>query len=182
MPSRQRSSRSRGGTTSLRAVPETVVIGAGQAGLAVSHELERRAVRSLVRAAADHHGAGGQLALGGVEAESAARLGRELVHLDALVDLRAEALRPALEVVDDVVARHVAVGVVAVVGRARQPHRPVRRHEAERLPARAPALADLAALQHDMLHTVPLELVADREPGLACPDHDRRGHGRTLTE
>ena len=57
---------------------------------------------------------------------------------------------------------------------------PVGRDEAERLPARAPALAHTVALEHDVIHAGPLELMADREAGLAGADHDDCGGLPTL--
>ena len=67
-----------------------------------------------------------------------------------------------LEVGDDLVAGHEAVGVVAGVGPSREPHGPVRGDEAEAVPAIPPRLADPAALQDDVVDPQARELMADR--------------------
>src|ERR1700758_2542279 len=73
---------------------------------------------------------------------------------------------------DDLIAPHEPVGVLAGVRAARQLHRPVRRNQAEAVPAITPRLADPASVEHDVLDPEPRQLVADGEPGLARPDHD----------
>src|SRR5262249_28610063 len=90
----------------------------------------------------------------------------------ALAHRRRDRGRVPLEVADDLVARHEPVRVVAVVRVARQLHGPVRRDEAEALPAPAPGLADPAALEHDVADAGAPQLVARREPGLPAADDD----------
>ena len=81
----------------------------------------------------------------------------------------------ALQVGDDLVARHEAVGVVAVVGAAGELHRPVRRHQAEAVPAPAPGLADATLLEDDVGDARLRKQAADREAGLTPADNDDRG-------
>ena len=90
---------------------------------------------------------------------------------DALPDRRPGGGRVALEVGDDLVAGHEAVGVVAGVGPAREPHGPVRGDEAEAVPAIPPRLADPAALQDDVVDPQARELVADRQAGGPATHH-----------
>src|ERR671911_2055663 len=54
--------------------------------------------------------------------------------------------------------------------RRRELHRPVRRHQAEAVPAITPGLPDAAALEHDVLDTARPQLMADGEPGLPAAD------------
>src|SRR4051794_23119346 len=90
------------------------------------------------------------------------RSGRALEHqaagpwayrrdLDALPDGRVEARRVALQVADHVVLRHEAVRVVTVVGVSGELDGPVRRDQAEAVPAPAPGLADAAPLEDHVL-------------------------------
>jgi hypothetical protein len=65
---------------------------------------------------------------------------------------------------------HEAVLRGIVVGESRQPRRPVRRDQAEAVPAVAPGLRDAAALEDDVLDTACRELVAHRETGLSSTD------------
>ena len=140
---------------------------------------ERRAVRPLVRAAAEHDPAGEKVARRRLEPVAPAGRRREGANLDALVDGHVDGV--ALEVGDDRLPRHVAVGVVAVIAATGQLDRPVRRHQAERRPAVAPALPDAAALQHHVLDPGGGELVAHRQARLTGADDDRLGHVPTLT-
>src|SRR5689334_11335079 len=52
---------------------------------------------------------------------------------------------------------------------------PVRRQEAQRVPAREPLIPDAVALEHHMPVAEPREVVAQREAGLAAADHNRVG-------
>ena len=63
--------------------------------------------------------------------------------------------------------------IVAVVVVAGQLDAPVRRDEAEAVPAPAPGLPDPAALEHDVLDAGLRQLAAGREPGLTAADDDR---------
>ena len=93
-------------------------------------------------------------------------------HLDALSDLTRRRGRVPLEVADDLVAREIAVGIVAVVRSARELHAPVRRHQAEAVPSVSPRLTDPSALEHHVLDPSLSELVTRRQPGLATAHHD----------
>src|SRR5262245_2256526 len=73
--------------------------------------------------------------------------------------------------VDDRISRQEPVRIVATVSPAREPYRPVGRDETEAVPAPAPRLPDQAALQHDVVHSRPDQVAAEREPGLAGSDH-----------
>ena len=156
-----------------------VVVGV-EPGDAVREDVRERChVRPLIGAAAEHDSAGEHVAGRRLEPVAAAGFRREGAHVDALVHRHLAGV--ALEVADDVVAEHEAVGVVAVVAAAGQLDRPVRRHEAERRPAVAPALADAPALQDDVLDPRAGELVAHRETCLTGADDNRLGHLPTLT-
>ena len=105
--------------------------------------------------------------------EAAVGAAPERGDLDALAHGRREPGRVALEVRDDLVARHEAVGIVAVVGVPGELDGPVRRHQAEAVPPPPPRLPDAAPLQHDVRDAGLRQLVADRQPGLtAADDHD----------
>jgi hypothetical protein len=84
---------------------------------------------------------------------------------DALPDGRPQGGRVPLEVGDDLVAGHEAVGIGARILPSREPYGPVRGDEAEAIPPIAPRLADPAALQHDVLDPSGGELAADRQAG-----------------
>ena len=93
--------------------------------------------------------------------------------------------RVPLEVRDDLVARQESVRVGAVVGEPRELQAPVRRDEAEAVPAVTPRLTDTAALEDEMVDPKCRQLVADGEPCLAAADDgdaDVLGprHGRSL--
>ena len=78
--------------------------------------------------------------------------------------------------VDDLGHRHEAVGIVAVVAEAGQPALPVRREQAQRVPALGPPrVGDLAALEHHVVDRALGEAAAHRQPGVAGADDDGRG-------
>jgi hypothetical protein len=156
-----------------------VVVGVEARDAVREHVGERRAVRPLVGAAAEHDPAGEQVARRCLQPVAPAGRGRDGAHVDLLPHRHVAGV--ALEVGDDLVPWHVAVGVVAVVAAAGQLDRPVRRHEAERRPAIAPALPDAPALQHHVLDPGAGELVAHRQARLTGADDDRLGHLPTLT-
>jgi hypothetical protein len=90
---------------------------------------------------------------------------------DALPDGRSQGGRVPLEVGDDLVAGHEAVGIGARVLPCREPNGPVRRDETEAVPPIAPRLADPAALQDDVVDPQARELMADRKAGGPAPHH-----------
>ena len=89
-------------------------------------------------------------------------------------DRSPEAVGVALEVGDDLVSGHEAVGVVARVLAAGQLQVPVGRHEAEAVPPVAPALPHPSALEHDVVDPACLELMARGQSGRAGADDDDR--------
>ena len=75
---------------------------------------------------------------------------------------------------DDLGHRHEAVGVVAVVAPAGQPGLPVRREQAERVPALGPPrVRHLTALEDHVVDRALGEAATHRQPGVAGPDDDR---------
>ena len=101
--------------------------------------------------------------------------------LHAFTHRRSEPFRVADQVRHDVIAGHEPVGVVAGVVAVRQLYRPVGSDQAEAVPAPPPGLADPAPLEDDVLHVGVRQLVAQRQPGVACADDgdlDCLGHGR----
>ncbi len=93
---------------------------------------------------------------------------------DAFPDGRFEARRVALQVRDDLVTWHEAVRVRPVVVAAGKPNHPVRRHQAEAVPAPSPRLAYASPLEHDMVNAGSRQLVTRGEAGLAGADHCHR--------
>jgi hypothetical protein len=142
-------------------------------------------VRTLIRARGEDDGAGAQLSGRCAEDEPAVesfdRVDRHVLSHGSL-----HPGRVALEEADDFVARHESVRVGSVVVAVRELHGPVRRHEAEAVPAVAPRLSDPAALQDDMLDAGLRQLAARREARLACADDDngdrRLGHARIFSD
>ena len=73
----------------------------------------------------------------------------------------------------DLVAGHVAVGVVAVVRRVGERGRPVRADQPEPVPAVLPAATEGGPpLEHDVIAAGPPQVPAHRQPGLAGADDD----------
>jgi hypothetical protein len=129
-----------------------------------------RPVRTLVGAGGHDHVARRDRPGRRLQIKPAGRPAPQRGDLDACAHRRLEARRVALEIRDDVVASHEAVGIVAVVVVAGQPDDPVGRHEAEAVPPPPPRLADPALLQHDVRDAGLRELVTDRQPGLTPID------------
>jgi hypothetical protein len=75
----------------------------------------------------------------------------------------------------NLVAQHEAVRVAALIGEARQLALPVRRDQAEGVPALgAPGVPGAMFLQHHVVDAAAGEVPADRKPGLAGADHGNR--------
>ena len=123
---------------------------------------------TLERAGAQDDAGGVQVA-GRRPGDEAARCPFDRPDGDALPDGRSGSGSVSLEVGDDLVAGHEAVGIVAGIGPAREPHGPVRGDEAEAVPAIPPRLADPAPLQDDVVDPQARELVADRQAGGPAP-------------
>jgi hypothetical protein len=97
-----------------------------------------------------------------------------------LAERSAERPRVALKRRHELRSRRIRIRVHRRVV-VRQPVRPVRREQRERIPAlAAPALADTAALEHDVVVPGFREEAAEGKPSLAAADDDRvdRVHGR----
>jgi len=73
---------------------------------------------------------------------------------------------------DDRVARDESLRVVAVVGKARQSHRPIWSDQAESVPTTAPGVGYAPALQHHVVEARLGEFVAEREAGLTAAHDD----------
>ena len=86
---------------------------------------------------------------------------------------RRETRGEARDELDHLAHGHVAVGIGAVVAMAGQPALPVRREQAQRIPALVPpGIRDLAALEHDVIDRAVGEQPARREAGVAGADDD----------
>ena len=112
----------------------------------------------------------------GLEQEAAVRARAERGGRDPFSHRRLEPRRVALEVLDELVAGHESVGVVPLVLTPGQQHAPIRRHQAEAVPAPTPGLPHATFLEHEVLDARLRQLVAHREPGLACADDDDLRH------
>ena len=109
--------------------------------------------------------------------------GRTERDLGVLADRRVEAGDEAGQPLEDLLAHHEPVRVGAVVLVAGQPALEVRRHQAERVPARVgPGMHERVAFEDDVLDAVALEVPAHREAGLpAADDHHRDALGHDAT-
>ena len=95
--------------------------------------------------------------------------------MKALAQRRPERCHIGVDIFDDLVAQHEAVRIGARVGIARQLALPVRRHQAERVPAlRPPGMAGALLLEHHVVDATALEEPADRQAGLAGADDRHR--------
>ena len=130
-----------------------------------------RPVGPLERAARRGEHAGADRPVRGVELEPVvdrAHAG----HLDAGAHGQSLPVRVALEERDDLVARHVAVRLVAVVRAAGKVDRPVGRDQPKRVPPRTPGRADAVPFQHDVFDPTRGERRRERESGVTRPDDD----------
>ena len=75
--------------------------------------------------------------------------------------------------VDDLRQRPVAIGIVAIIAKARQPALPVGGQQPQRIPSLgAPGMGDLAALQQHMVDRTLREAAAHRETRVPGADDD----------
>jgi hypothetical protein len=72
----------------------------------------------------------------------------------------------------DFVSGHETIRIIPVVMAAGQLHGPVGNDQAETVPAPAPRIGDLAALEDDVFDPCLRKLVAQGEPGLAGTHQD----------
>ena len=115
-------------------------------------------------AAGDDAVAAGRAAAGG---------GGDFVHGGPVDHGRAERGGVRLEVADEGADAEVAVRVGPAVAPAGEPGHPARREQVQGVPALgAPAVADPAAVEHDVLASGVREQLAHREAGVAGPDDD----------
>ena len=131
-----------------------------------------RTMRTLVGAGSDDDITSLQVAVRGPRHEPSGSAFLERANRHALPQRRTGPVRVALEECDDLIAWHEAIGLVTVVHGVRQLHRPVRRHQAEAVPSVSPGLRNPAALEHDMVHPVSCQLVADGQARLATTDDE----------
>jgi hypothetical protein len=131
-------------------------------------------VGPLIRAGANDHGRGEDVAARRPQEVPALRRRLQGGHVDPLAKRGPEAGGVPFQVLDDFVSNHEAVGIVAVVCAAsREPHRPVRRDQAEAVPAIPPGLAHADPLENDVLDASLRQLMARRQARLAATDdHD----------
>ena len=128
-----------------------------------------RSVRTLERATRRGEHAGADRPVRGVDLEPV--VDRAYAgHLDAGAHGQPLPERVPFEERGDLVARHVAVRLVAVVRAAGQIDRPVRRDQPERVPTRTPGRADPVPLQHDVFDPAPRERRGEREAGMTRAD------------
>jgi hypothetical protein len=81
--------------------------------------------------------------------------------------------RVALDEIDDFGNRAIAIGIAAVVAVAGQPALPVRRQQAQRVPAlRPPRVGDLAALHDHVIDGAIGEAAAHGQAGMSCANDD----------
>ena len=113
----------------------------------------RRAVRAPVGACGDDDRVRVHVARRGSQGQATSGTRRQGVDGDAFPDGGAEIVGAALQVLNDLVARHEAIRVGPVVATPRQLRRPVGRHEAKLVPAVPPGLTDAIPFQDDVLHT-----------------------------
>ena len=131
----------------------------------------RRVVRRPVGAGADDDGVRLPHTVRRDQVEAGAGARPDLLDRHAALD-GAGVGGDALEVGDDLVPGHVALGVVARVGMAGEIQRPVGRHQGEAVPAPPPGRTDVLGLEHDMLQPRQAQPAAHRQPRLAGPEHD----------
>src|SRR6202030_39856 len=103
------------------------------------------------------------------------RIALEALDRDAFAQRRLERGDEAVDVIDDLMANHKAMRIVAPVGKARQLALPVRRHQTERVPALgAPSMAGTLFLEHNVIYSRTLEVPADRQARLSAADDGHR--------
>ena len=128
----------------------------------------------IARTARDHQGPAAQLSL----------IGHDLVPVGCPADrgdgrMSADRRRTdrgeARDERDHLRRGHVTVWIRTVVAIAGQASLPVRRQQAQGVPALAPpGVGDLTAIEHEMIDPVLDEAAARRQSGVTCPDDDRR--------
>jgi hypothetical protein len=126
-----------------------------------------RSVRSLVGAGAEHQLSSKNRTLRRVEEEATRPMARDRANVSPFSDRGLDSQRIALEILDDLVPKHKAVRIAAVVRVAAKLDAPVERDQAETVPAATPGLADAPPLEDDVLDAALRQLAADRDTGLS---------------
>ena len=140
-----------------------------------------RHVGAVVAADRQHDVGGRVIALARRQREGAVGPPPQRGHVDAFAQRRLHGGGEVLDVADDGVLGHEAVRLRPGIGEVRQAALPVRRDQAEAVPALGPpSVADPVALEHQVVEAPPFEEVTDRKAGLAAADHGDRqvGNGR----
>jgi hypothetical protein len=129
-------------------------------------------VRLLVATGSEHHCVGLDVPAGCSQQQTAPLCGFDRGDIHSLPDRCSEFGCVILEMADDVVSGHEAIGVCSSIGPTRQLDRPVRGHQTEAVPTSPPALAYTSAFENDMFQTRTFELMADGKAGMAGADDD----------
>ncbi|MNV68428.1 hypothetical protein D3C71_1612780 [compost metagenome] len=126
----------------------------------------------VVAAGGHHHLVGGERALAGQDREGLVGRGaRHLVHRHAFERRRVHMGDKALEPGVDLFLDHETVGIIARIAPAGQVALPVRGDQTERVPAlAAPAVHQPVLFQHQVIDAALLQVVAQRQAGLAAAD------------
>jgi hypothetical protein len=131
---------------------------------------EARNPRPMVPARGDDDPIGDQIARARLKLERSVDAA-ERADGDSLADGRPERGRVRLEVVDDLLLSHEALRIRSRVGEAGERALPVRRDQAERIPAAlAPFGGDSVTLQYDVVDPARLQPMTHREARLARAD------------
>lgn len=131
-----------------------------------------RRQRHLVRPGREHDLLGGQLAVARGDPIAPLGLVPQPGRGDALGERDIEELHIVLDITDDVLAHHEALGIVPLVREAGQLTLPVRRYQTEGVPAPvSPITTRAVPLEHDVVDPRAREVVAHRQPRLPAADH-----------
>lgn len=87
-----------------------------------------------------------------------------------LGDLTSQGTCIAVEVGDDVLPRHMTLGVGTGIGVSGERQCPIRRDQGEAVPSVPPGLPDLAAFEHHMLEAQCAQFTAHSKAGLPRAD------------
>ncbi len=118
--------------------------------------------RNLIAAGCDHHLVGDVDTAGRLQREAVVRIAPKALDHDTFAQWRCEGGDEAVDVIDDLVANHETVGIVARVGKAWKLTLPIRRHQAKRVPAFGPpGMAGTLLLEHDVINPGAFEVPAD---------------------
>jgi hypothetical protein len=131
-------------------------------------------VGALKSPGCEHHRLGAELTAGGMEDKPALRTRLDRTDVHVLSHGSLECRGVAFEIAHHLVPRHEPIRVGPVVVSVGKLDAPVRRHEAEAVPAVAPGLTDPATLENNVLDAGLRQLAADGEPRRACADHGDR--------